>query len=220
MLSFVLSFVLSFNSRAREGRDAACVLPVPQAMSFNSRAREGRDRDRSHGLNPPFCFNSRAREGRDSVMVFSFHVVNVSTHAPARGATTRNKDELRAALKFQLTRPRGARQLWTRAEMPRSKFQLTRPRGARRCTACARLQPRQVSTHAPARGATSNRYITAAKVAFQLTRPRGARPMAGTTEAFCMRFNSRAREGRDFSTPQQQQQILSFNSRAREGRDQ
>ena len=55
--------------------------------SFNSRTREGCD------LVPPtsqgyWCFNSRTREGCDSQScIFSCNLVNVSIHAPGRGAT-------------------------------------------------------------------------------------------------------------------------------------
>ena len=98
-------------------------------------------------------------------------------------------------------------------------FQFTRPRGARR----------------------EARMDEVKQLAFQFTRPRGARRRASSRSASNLRFNSRAREGRDVEEEQiktlvgvsihapargatdavrhQQRPHRSFNSRAREGRD-
>ena len=77
-------------------------------------------------------------------------------------------------------------------------FQLTRPRGARQHGLRLHGRDRDVSTHAPARGAT-----------LRHTEQIG----------FIMRFNSRAREGRDFHALAGRYVPGGFNSRAREGRD-
>ena len=53
-------------------------------------------------------FNSRAREGRDLAVKCVGKIKEVSTHAPARGATFLVY-LYRYTYKFQLTRPRGAR---------------------------------------------------------------------------------------------------------------
>ena len=121
-----------------------------------------------------------------------------------------------------------------------ARFQLTRPRGARlgRLVVVRRLV---VSTHAPARGATSRRracrgrrsfnsraregrdpVIVAASqplAKFQLTRPRGARRSARAAPCPASCFNSRAREGRDCVRRRRGGGRKCFNSRAREGRD-
>jgi len=98
----------------------------------------------------------------------------VSIHAPARGATHPGP-HYHSQLRFQSTRPRGARPLLCGSLIYRLMFQSTRPRGARQpdtCT-CVRgmgFNPRAregrdkglttavramlVSIHAPARGAT------------------------------------------------------------------
>ncbi len=78
----------------------------------------------------------------------------VSIHAPARGATAR-----------------------VRGPVPQMRFQFTRPRGARpRRAVRPRRRPHRVSIHAPARGATQREEAAAqAKAQFQFTRPRGAR---------------------------------------------
>ena len=54
----------------------------------------------------------------------------VSTHAPARGATASGAAG-NAVVRFQLTRPRGARPQNLKNFIQKYKFQLTRPRGAR-----------------------------------------------------------------------------------------
>ena len=56
-------------------------------VSFNPRAREGRD---GKVITYPYdlpCFNPRAREGRDSRGHYCASSSSVSTHAPAKGAT-------------------------------------------------------------------------------------------------------------------------------------
>ena len=55
-------------------------------------------------------FNPRARVGRDEFHMPTLHeVINVSIHAPAWGATYREKLGAYNMLLFQSTRPRGAR---------------------------------------------------------------------------------------------------------------
>ncbi len=101
-------------------------------------------------------------------------------------------------MKFQFTRPRGARRLhWIFQEIE-AAFQFTRPRGARQRRLPPRDRLQRVSIHAPARGATPSR-----------------RPTSRPTR----RFNSRARKGRDTPLYQSGSRRESFNSRARKGRD-
>jgi len=81
---------MSFNPRARTGRDPLCPVVLSTAIAFQS--------TRPHGARPspdvrvilaPLCFNPRARTGRDRRERHAFIQVNrVSIHAPARGATT------------------------------------------------------------------------------------------------------------------------------------
>ena len=58
----------------------------------------------------------------------------VSSHAPARGATTMILPSLPLQLAFQATRPHGARRKAYRENSPYPLFQATRPHGARRYT--------------------------------------------------------------------------------------
>ena len=105
------------------------------------------------------------------------HYNTVSTHAPARGATTIPRHSRAAPRSFN-PRAREGRDL----EMEQTAeglevFQPTRPRGARPDHWCKVDQWGEVSTHAPARGATSLQLRPMRiLLMFQPTRPRGARP--------------------------------------------
>ena len=188
------------------------------ASCFNSRAREGRDFNNETIETIKHRFNSRAREGRD-----------------AKGTDGRS-----IVLKFQFTRPRGARQKRRLSTLSAtvsihapargatyereiyadgSEFQFTRPRGARHWAPSEPHLPLLVSIHAPARGATSVPDGYSIYNVFQFTRPRGARPAVPRLQYGLQCFNSRAREGRDIKQFTLVAPGNGFNSRAREGRD-
>ena len=77
-----------------------------------------------------------------------------------------------------------------------------------------------ISTHAPAWGATTAGLLeNHALTAFQLTRPRGARLVILKHFPKVLNFNSRARVGRDYYMGQTIGKTRNFNSRARVGRD-
>ena len=168
----------NFNSRARGGRDYLFPCNRRAEKHFNSRARGGRDVRGGSGNSADFHFNSRARGGRDLSPLVSLSMLDI----------------------FQLTRPRGARQVYLEKLYTNGNaFQLTRPRGAR-LIACR---------------------VFISSIIFQLTRPRGARQTfsvcadgAGTED-----FNSRARGGRDQWETLTRTRVCHFNSRARGGRD-
>ena len=147
----------------------------------------------------------------------------VSIHAPARGATTMMGD-VDAIKLFQFTRPRGARLHDLPYIIDGDAFQFTRPRGARPQCYHRKLAYLDVSIHAPARGATSERLGTLKRNCVSIHAPaRGATitqgditrreevsihaPARGATYKpqvrmrLTRRFNSRAREGRDTSAP-------------------
>ena len=98
--------VRRFNPRAREGRDTHRPILRLGVRRFNPRAREGRDTHRPILRLGVRRFNPRAREGRDldhrqAVLA----KVNVSIHAPVRGATTAPLLHRVCSNKFQSTRP-------------------------------------------------------------------------------------------------------------------
>ena len=172
---------------------------------------------------PPWSFQlTRPRGARPHQPPPRRFVVNVSTHAPARGATNKVTAHRILRVQFQLTRPRGARPPRPAVRQPLAQVSTHAPaRGATWRRHGATRKRVRVSTHAPARGATHSAASTCSCAAmFQLTRPRGARPLTLTSSNYppwC--FNSRAREGRDPLTFSAATPSAGFNSRAREGRD-
>jgi len=75
-------------------------------------------------------------------------------------------------------------------------FQSTRPRRARPHDTAIVIGV-GVSIHAPAKGATGFDFAQLLGQMFQSTRPRRARLALLFRFPFCLRFNPRAREGRD-----------------------
>ena len=143
-----------FNSRARVGRDLQCFVFPARVSRFNSRARVGRDFLSDAQARQIAGFNSRARVGRDELGLLAPYCCGW----------------------FQLTRPRGARLIWTQ-DLERA-FRSTHARVGRDFLYCCYAYKtfNFVSTHAPAWGATcqgSTHFL----------------PTKG--------FNSRARVGRD-----------------------
>ena len=86
-LSLIMPCSVSFNPRAREGRDIFLPRDARKGLRFNPRAREGRDFGTFVAPDWGWSFNPRAREGRDTWSAFGSLVGGVSIHAPARGAT-------------------------------------------------------------------------------------------------------------------------------------
>ena len=91
--------------------------------------------------------------GATDIEVKISEVKNISIHAPARGATVRLR--LRASSRaFQSTHPRGVRLDPCTREALDGVFQSTHPRGVRPRRDGAGDAGREISIHAPARGAT------------------------------------------------------------------
>ena len=163
---------------------------------FNPRAREGRDEQGSAHSADGKRFQSTRPRGARHTFNRLFEALDVSIHAPARGATASMK-RFRCRAGFQSTRPRGARPSPWHRSISFGLFQSTRPRGARPASKPLHTGYQYVSIHAPARGATETHRRIAA--------------LAG--------FNPRAREGRDRRCTVLPRYSQCFNPRAREGRD-
>ena len=127
--------------------------------------------------------------------------------------------------------------------LPSGRFQSTRPRGARPATLKANWQRKEVSIHAPARGATGYWvHLGEGFANVSIHAPaRGATWKEGAGHYFCMVsihapargatrrwprrcsesgcFNPRARAGRDQGRRRHPEGIKRFNPRARAGRD-
>jgi len=76
-----------FNPRTRTGCDSVALLHFTKSGSFNPRTRTGCDCRCCTYSKAQDCFNPRTRTGCDQANSITFHSINVSIHAPARGAT-------------------------------------------------------------------------------------------------------------------------------------
>ena len=174
-----------FNPRARAGRDHRGARLLDEAAGFNPRARAGRDLRSSQKTTSSWCFNPRARAGRDVAMIYGTPTHDtVSIHAPARGATVTAAGALTAISGFN-PRARAGRDLPLRSTLRRGRGFNPRARAGRDIIPRCLFNHGQVSIHAPARGATAD--------------PSNG----GSTRSS---FNPRARAGRD----QQIHDVLGF----------
>jgi len=121
-------------------------------------------------------------------------------------------------LRFQSTRPQGARRLCRILAVPCSRFN-PRARKGRDYHGAGVVTKGWVSIHAPARGATCGLAMLVPVGGFQSTRPQGARRITIRTHSPSTRFNPRARKGRDPPAPSVFGGDSGFNPRARKGRD-
>ena len=204
---------MSFNPRAREGRDFAVDVKRHRGLSFQSTRPRGA---RPFAFGVPVLGNqfqsTRPRGARRRPSARSLIAPHVSIHAPARGATWQSRSKPRMAavsihapargatvqclpslriLLFQSTRPRGARQPIFAAGLCVWPGFNPRAREGRDNPAALRDRIGQVSIHAPARGAT-----------------RASHPKASARRC----FNPRAREGRDHKQPHGYAVPLKFQS--------
>ena len=90
------------------GRDSPTCRQHSDIASFNPRARMGRDSGLVSSSSSRVCFNPRARMGRDLKHINMITLAEVSTHAPAWGATAFATGRPYTG-RFQPTRPHGAR---------------------------------------------------------------------------------------------------------------
>ena len=180
-----------FNPRARVGRDrghdrlpshcqpvsihapawgaTACAPSrINTRHRFNPRARVGRDVPRALTVDGVARFNPRARVGRDAIGS------GIGRHM----------------IRFQSTRPRGARHVEPVAFLAARLFQSTRPRGARHLGFTNLGDGPLVSIHAPAWGATCPQRMLIRHATFQSTRPRGARLETSVTTVRNFLFQS------------------------------
>ncbi len=98
------------------------------------------------------------------------------------------------------------------------RFQFTRPRGARP-RFLSRLRRARVSIHAPTGGATIYERLTRWLRAFQFTRPRGARHLQGFELQAAKKFQFTRPRGARRGCEMTLSMCNSFNSRAHGGRD-
>ena len=120
----------------------------------------------------------------------------ISTHAPARGATKTSTIK-RPRWEFQPTLPQGERRGKPMSMINSTIFQPTLPQGERPHDQVEVLEVLQISTHAPARGATIFRQVPQGTKPFQPTLPQGERRRRNRTAGSRRNFNPRSRKGSD-----------------------
>ena len=119
------------------------------------------------------------------------------------------------------SRARGGRDCVIQCDVSISiRFQLTRPRGARPRIPAALARIYSISTHAPAGGATLLKFSDKSFMCISTHAPAGGATRNSLLQVlFRYHFNSRARGGRDQCVRDPRQHFRNFNSRARGGRD-
>jgi len=137
----------------------------------------------------------------------------VSIHAPAWGATHDSDATQDAKIKFQSTRPRGARQSAAVVFLDLVLFQSTRPRGARRSMRPMRMPSSSFNPRARVGRDVEIRRCARDFRAVSIHAPAwGATRRASAGSRVCGGFNPRARVGRDLATCGATQYDLSFQS--------
>jgi len=179
--------------------------------------RQGHQRTSDAGV---CCFNPRTRTGCDNRLTVVLPTLQVSTHAPARGATFSARNLLSLSLVSTHAPARGAT---ARGEQVRRVAVVSTHAPARGATHCHSSLHRleQVSTHAPARGATQHlSKFTRVMSSFQPTHPHGVRPAAAAfPPQIPQSFNPRTRTGCDSGSPRSLLSAGGFNPRTRTGCD-
>ena len=163
-------------------------------------------------------FNPHTHEGvRPDLCALPCCGLNVSIHAPARGAT-RLGNQLRLIIDVSIHAPARGATLWPPMMIPTESFN---PRTREGCdrghTGLTIIN--QVSIHAPARGATSSLLSSCLRCLFQSTHPRGVRQRLAVDRGRAVRFNPRTREGCDGTCWRSPTPAGCFNPRTREGCD-
>ncbi len=187
-----------FNPRPRAGGDIMRGAKTKPTVLFQSTPpRVGRRRDLgTHRTNAGVSIHAPAR-GATQVPRLLQRPRPVSIHAPARGATPRRSTAVPRGGCFN-PRPRAGGDGASPAGLHHPRRFNPRPRAGVDGDRPRRHPALAVSIHAPARGATSRAFVSAASLVFQSTPPRGGRhqPLPGDGAAR-QSFNPRPRAGGD-----------------------
>ncbi len=167
---------MSFNPRAREGRDPVdrVIRAASMPVSIHAPVKGATAALRLHGIDAA-CFNPRAREGRDaSGATPAMRRCAVSIHAPVKGATRASPD--RAASRVSIHAP-------VKGATPQCRSPRTIDR---------RFNPRAREGRDTARAAAIEQLAR-----FNPRAREGRDARLRRSEYRCSGFNPRAREGRD-----------------------
>ena len=120
----------NFNPRSREGSDGMIVFTIHSTKDFNPRSREGSDTNGLRLYANNNDFNPRSREGSDYFAPNFFYSVQISIHAPARGATGTEQNNPNGS-SISIHAPARGATVRISADFFRPVFQSTLPRGER-----------------------------------------------------------------------------------------
>ena len=206
-----------FNPRAHAGRDPWTSVSRDGRSSFNPRAHAGRDHDhRRDAVAVDVSIHAPTR-GATGQPPRPSRPGGVSIHAPTRGATAGAGAAL-APVSFN-PRAHAGRDLARGLYEGRPKGFNPRAHAGRDGNRAGSVRDRRVSIHAPTRGATGTGCQFQMVKLFQSTRPRGARRLGADSAAPRPRFQSTrprgARRGGRGGEPRRR----CFNPRAHAGRD-
>ena len=194
-----ISRIFSFNPRSREGSDGYWPYSIATISGFNPRSREGSDFDGFH-------LKSR---------------VEVSIHAPAKGATLvprYTKNLINFA--FQSTLPRRERHRCPNCDSHYQTVSIHAPAKGATMTWEQYFQRQRVSIHAPAKGATFDlRPHVFWNFVFQSTLPRRERLRDPYNCVLNPEFQSTLPRRERRYPPCYNSVFVGFNPRSREGSD-
>ena len=106
------STLTEFQSTLPRGERLQTLSPVPPVLYFNPRSHEGSDFRRLLICYRRLYFNPRSHEGSDlAAYAAATGGLQISIHAPTRGATTQQISFVTDNQTFQSTLPRGERRL-------------------------------------------------------------------------------------------------------------
>ena len=188
---------VNFNPRSREGSDGPSDVTLLTVPVFQSTLPRGERHLPQTRCPENVYFNPRSREGSDEDVTTKVDSLEISIHAPARGATS-TYQHTHYSTRISIHAPaRGATDF-----SDFFKFFL------------------RISIHAPARGATFGtlRSIPAASL-FQSTLPRGERLLCGANLKLVIQFQSTLPRGERRNTQPRSAERRNFNPRSREGSD-
>ena len=120
---------VSIHAPTWSATQLSCFCTTESERFQSTRPRGARRRRPPRMISYP-CFNPRAHVERDRAAANRLPLRLVSIHAPTWSATI-GAPLCLILLRFQSTRPRGARRQKAEKELPMLLFQSTRPRGAR-----------------------------------------------------------------------------------------
>ena len=233
---------LDFNPRSREGSDTGpCVVHhLLQLFQSTLPRRERRGNRRGAWIYQTISIHAPAKGATDTTGSLA-DTLTISIHAPAKGATASSGGIQRAST-FQSTLPRrerhsrfpqwnsftyfnprsreGSDGLFVSLPDTFSQFQSTLPRRERLEREKNKVKDNEISIHAPAKGATSDRAPCRCPSRYFNPRSReGSDCEYDAAQHKTCHFNPRSREGSDPAGRGRKRRSRHFNPRSREGSD-